>query len=272
MFLTILFLVFLFILVFYVFKFDKNKKTDNSYNNQSQKSSNPISNNASTNHLTNNYNKTTSNVVAPTPRIEPTYSYEDVSVCIITTDIIDYDKIELRDKIRFKQESTNKYDENAITINVNDYKLGYVYKGKMQDMINDYLNKNYRIFATISKINEVENSIKYDIDFYPNVEETDIEFTYEKDDYKKFKLIGNTNAEMQDNIYVMAVGDKVSVSYDVDKEKYLATSDFFEIGYMPKTFDKFIDDFPNSSLEGFIENISENDNDKYVVSVCISKQ
>lgn len=191
------------------------------------------------------------------------YKYRDIKLCIIRGDEPDYTKLKINDSIEFVKEPTNEYDKNAIAVVVNDTKIGYVYKGTIQSMINNYIMKNFQVLAYVSEIEPDKDLVKMYIGFYSEVGSKDKII-------KKFNLIANSNEEMQNNIELCSVGDEISIDYDYEKEKFSACDDAgLEIGYMPKVFDVYAEENGDTSFSGFIDNIYENDNDKYVVTVCI---
>jgi hypothetical protein len=81
---------------------------------------------------------------------------------------------------------------------------------------------------------------------------------------KTCRLTGNLNSEMQDNISLCSEGDTVTVEYDYDKEKYMATA-YAEIGYFPKSAEPIIDG--ENGYIAMVERIEENENGKYVIYV-----
>jgi hypothetical protein len=80
------------------------------------------------------------------------YHYEDVNVCV--WDGIIPKGTEVGNRIVFIQEKDNDYDPNAILLLLvpQKRKLGYLYRGKLQDMVNDYLNRGDKVTARVSKI------------------------------------------------------------------------------------------------------------------------
>lgn len=83
--------------------------------------------------------------------------------------------------------------------------------------------------------------------------------------HKVFKLTANSNYEMQNSISLCTVGDEVDYEYDVEKNKYSASSDSGDIGFFPKAAEELLDDQPAI----YISNIDTNDNGNYVVSVAM---
>lgn len=96
-----------------------------------------------------------------------TYHYEDVEVCV--WDGIIPPNTTSNNKIVFIQEKNNKADNRAVLILLvpQKKKLGYIYRGKLQDMINDYLDRGDKVNARISKIEPPPyTSVKIDLAFF----------------------------------------------------------------------------------------------------------
>lgn len=67
------------------------------------------------------------------------------------------------------QEKTNPADPNAILLMFvpQRKKFGYLYRGKMQDMVNDYINRGGKVIARLSYIKfKPAKVVKIDIAFY----------------------------------------------------------------------------------------------------------
>jgi len=107
--------------------------------------------------------KTTTVIREPVPHVNTAleniegysirYHYEDVSVCVWNGNIPE--GTEVGNRIVFIQEKDNDYDPNAVLLLLvpQKRKLGYLYGGKLQQMVNDYLNRGDKVTARISKIN-----------------------------------------------------------------------------------------------------------------------
>ena len=67
------------------------------------------------------------------------YSYDKVRVFTPEDLIFDRSLIEVGKYITLHQDPSNPYDKNAVAVYRKDTKVGYLYRGKLQDMTNDYL-------------------------------------------------------------------------------------------------------------------------------------
>ena len=228
------------------------------------------------------------------------YSYDDVLIAGTKYYNIPKD-INIGTSLDLIPEPENKYDSNAIAVFANGEKIGHVPKNRLQDMIHDFIKRGDILTARISSINE--DSIKMAVDFYGKPMgfsvNVNVDFDGEKIVYsvksdrnnnikdnddteeehniktniakrKSFRLTGNTNEEMQDNIALCDEDESVTIEYDYDKEKYIASASG-EIGYFPKNANDFLEPLVSDlSYNAFIEKIDENeDNGKYSVHVVV---
>lgn len=98
------------------------------------------------------------------------YHYEDVNVCV--WDNIIPQGTEVGNRIVFIQEKDNDYDPNAVLLLLvpQKRKLGYLYGGKLQQMVNDYLNRGDKISARVSHIQtDPYNAVYIDMVFHVKV-------------------------------------------------------------------------------------------------------
>lgn len=69
------------------------------------------------------------------------------------------------------QDSSNPYDNRAVAVCQSNGPIGYLYRGKIQDIVNDWLDDGRRVFGYISYIDPArpdadKNGLKIDIVFY----------------------------------------------------------------------------------------------------------
>lgn len=98
------------------------------------------------------------------------YHYEDVNVCVWNGNIPK--GTEVGNRIVFVQEKNNEYDPNAVLLLLvpQKRKLGYLYGGKLQQMVNDYLNRGDKVTARISQITSMPaQNVLIDMVFYVKV-------------------------------------------------------------------------------------------------------
>lgn len=166
------------------------------------------------------------------------YKYENVGIyspqeCL---DGLDLETIALATKTELRQEPENQYDAKAVAVYMGERKIGYLYKGKLQDMVNDYVVEGRPIFSAIQGIDDDNNKIYIALAFYKNPPRTG--------EVKTFKLGANKNDDMQETIGLSSEGEHITYFYDVVKEKYLASAGG-DIGYFPKSAESYLDKDPD---------------------------
>ncbi len=178
-------------------------------------------------------------------------------------------------------EPENPHDSSAVSVRFHDKVIGYLYKGTIQDMVHDFLNRDEKVKAQVQKIDGDSIEIKIFFCKLKNASENIITTTFvtknvtlEKQKSFVVTLTSNKNEEMQDNISFCDIGDEVDIEYNFDKEQYLASQNFADIGYIPKSKTETIDELEQKGYEFYctISDIQENDDGKYIVKVEIQPQ
>ena len=79
------------------------------------------------------------------------YHYKNVEVS--SWDRIPRD-VKIGNRVAFIQEKNNEADKNAVLLMFvpQRKRFGYLFKGKMQDMVNDYLNRGDKVVARLSHL------------------------------------------------------------------------------------------------------------------------
>lgn len=142
-------------------------------------------------------------------------------------------------KITFVPEPENVYDSSAISILLGGEKIGYVYRGKIQDMINDWLKRNDYFTGYINKYSIENNNATFKIGFYKPLN------IYKN---KRFPLTKTTKKPDEfthysryENLCECEDGDFVLIEQDYE-DNYIVTTEFGdEIGELPKTSTTFIE-------------------------------
>lgn len=194
------------------------------------------------------------------------YQYDHVDVCILKGQEIDFDTISIGEMVILVPEPTNTYDPKAVRI-VAKNKVGYLYRGKIQDMVNDYDKKDFLVSAYIDSIDKATGKVTIKIGFYKPGEVV-VEEKKAGKKHKKFRLTGNTNEDMQGDLVFCSVGDEVDYLYDYDKDKYSATCNGYDIGYFPKS----ANDLLEGEHEAILDSVEENDNGVNVVYVAVIEE
>lgn len=150
--------------------------------------------------------------------------------------------------ITFVQEPDNKYDDKAVAIYLESKKIGYVYRGRTQDMCNDWFKRDMLFIGHLAKINVAENTATYKIGFYRPLAERE---------NKLFLLLRVTKtvedfeiSSRYDNLSVMDEGDEVDY---YNGTVYDGTDELGELS--DKAID-FIEQFEKVAL--IIESLDDN--------------
>lgn len=192
------------------------------------------------------------------------YQYDE-KIAIIRGQEPDFENVMVGFDAKFTPEPNNPYDKKAISVFSNEIKLGYLYKGKLQEMVHDYIRRGDPVYSYISNIDPNKKTITLFIGFYKELE-SEYEKLIKKAAYKTFRLTGNKSEEFQDNIMFLSSGEEIDHDYDYEKDKYAAFANGGEVGFFPKS----ATDLLENGCKVFIDEISENENaDKYDISVAI---
>lgn len=190
---------------------------------------------------------------------ELTYKYDGVLVAYSSN----YSDAKVGKFVSLVPEPNNEYDTNAVAVMLNDVKLGYLPKNKLQKMYHDYINSGKIVLAKI-EYNNNSSTILLTMYYYKPLT-NDFNLLISKNiPHKSFKLTGNS--KFQDNISICSVGDEVTFYYDSEVDKMIASASC-DIGYIGKSQEEYIDGL--ESYSAYIEDISENDNGKLTVKVIV---
>lgn len=173
------------------------------------------------------------------------------------------------DIVNIVPEPDNPHDNHAIAVKFNDVTIGYLYRNKLQDMVWDFMGRGDCVYAQVQTVAGPNVSIKL---FFCVKRDT----LPQKEPFV-VRLTANSSAEMQDDIEnLCSTYDSVDFDYDYDKEKYLVyLSDCgANIGYVPKSQSVMMQELEKDHYEfsGYITDISENENGKYIVRVEIQPE
>lgn len=110
-----------------------------------------------------------------------TYSYDAVKIFV--PDDVNLLDFKLGNTLYAFKEPTNPYDDHAVMLSycVTEKKLGYLYRGKLQAMANDYLSSpDGYVFGRIYDIDDLSRSVWIDLAFYRD--ETELDEEYDEED------------------------------------------------------------------------------------------
>lgn len=183
------------------------------------------------------------------------YHYDHVK--IFSPDELDISHVLPGDSVDFVPEPDNAYDARAIRVMRSGDFIGYIRKGTIQDMIHDWLSRDLPYISHVSSIEYDEHEVKVFLAFYRSRPTQPVDV---------LKLTGNRNKGMQEIISACHEDEEVEAYYEPEKDKYLALCGG-EIGYFPKSVEKYVDE----EALFFIERVVEDDNGVYSVFVRVEQ-
>lgn len=182
------------------------------------------------------------------------YDYKDVFLALSNN--YDCSGVTINDPCILAGEPSNAHDPKAVAVYCRDKKIGYLKKGRLQDMYYDFIDSDEKVTATISKIEDSNVFIR--LCFYKEIDV--IEELKKNHETKCYKLTGNRNSEMQDSMFLFSEGEEIYYHWDFDKEKYGT-----DIGFFPKSANQYLE----NDVPAYIYEIEEDDDGKYSVTVII---
>lgn len=155
------------------------------------------------------------------------YFYKDVKIYAEKNLTVE---CKINDELVLKHEPDNEYDENAVAVlTYQRVKLGYLFKGKLQQMVLDFMkNDDDDVIAKIASYNPQNNEIIIALAFYKKIRNDEI--------VEKFRVSVSENKYYEN--YFSTEGYEVDVSYDVDKGKYMIE----EFAKLPERFEHYAED------------------------------
>lgn len=195
------------------------------------------------------------------------YDYEDVNLFVPNADT--FSDLSIGFKLYAYQEKDNVHDPNAVCFHNSRITYAYFFKGKLQDMANDYLSCGGDVMAIVTDMNPDEKKISAHIGYFKQKDQDEFKSYIRKNkNAKTYRLTGNTSEEKQFNLACSKIGEKCEIEYDFDKDKYIVINGD-EIGYLPATGTKIINEHGEDNCSVFIADIGENDSGKSYACVYI---
>jgi hypothetical protein len=167
--------------------------------------------------------------------------------------------------ITFQQEPENEHDKNAVAVYLNDVKVGYLYRGRTQDMVNDWIRRGMPFWGHVNKIDAANNKATIKIGFYRSLDELAM---------KKFRLTRITKKADEfgssrcDNVGCCRDGDLVEYTTSFDSDNYIITDESGEeLGEVGAKAIEFIDEHEDSIKFMRINNIEDTDSGGYKADI-----
>lgn len=167
--------------------------------------------------------------------------------------------------LTFEQERDNEYDSKAIAVYLEDKKVGYLYKGTVQDMVNDWIRRGDYFWGYVNKIDKESSKATIKIGFYKDMNKLCV---------KKYRLTRITKKKDEfgnsryDNMANMSDGDIVEYTESYDSEKFIITNEYGdEIGEINEKAAEILSEDNVKVVIARINDIEETDSGSYKASV-----
>lgn len=190
------------------------------------------------------------------------YKYDDVRIYVPDDVALDPSALTPGTQVDLIAEPENTYDPHAVAVSVGGTKIGYLLKGRIQDMANDFHAQSLPVFAQVYSASVESKDVMLRICFYRGKPKSTASTK------REFRLTGNRGREMQENIEASSVGDEVTFFFDPDKAKYMAST-VDDIGYLPASAEKF---FEGGNPRGVVSRIEIDSNGKYIIYVTLETE
>ena len=168
--------------------------------------------------------------------------------------------------LTFKQEPENPHDEKAVAVYLNGAKIGYIYRGTVQDMFNDYTKRGWRVSGYLNKYSVSNNKATYKIGFYKPL---DI-FESKRFSLSKIKKKIDEYTTREDNLLNCDEGDVLTIEYEDADDCFVVFNDIYEeVGELPKSAANFINENEHKKIVGILDACGENDDGKTKAQITV---
>ena len=178
------------------------------------------------------------------------------------------DKIRLNDcDIKLVPEPDNQYDQNAVALYKGEYKLGYLYKGRTQEMVGSYIDrKDYQIKTVVCLLDPENSKLAVRIAFYRDLDAVQLE-TLTAPLTRITKKSEDWGSSRYENVSMLYVGDCVDI-VENDDGGYTVYDEYGnELGELSASTSEKIEAF--DIIYAKIANIELTESDTYKVKVSI---
>lgn len=192
------------------------------------------------------------------------YEYEE-SLCVLDG-AFDYILGNGGKGLMFKQEPENPHDEKAVGVYLNGAKIGYIYRGRIQDMFNDYIKRGWRVFGYLNKYSVDNKKATYKIGFYKPL---DI-FESKRFILSKIKKKIDEYTTREDNLLNCDEGDVLTIEYEDVDDCFVVFNDVYEeVGELPKSAANFINKSDHKKIIGILDACGESDDGKTKAQITV---
>lgn len=194
------------------------------------------------------------------------YSYADVEFYVPPEYYARASAVPPHESLSIAPDPTNAHDPDAWAIYHDSRVIGYMFKGKLRDMVRDYASDDKKAFMAVSQLWR-DNKPTMGLYFYKSSASV-IHSMALDESAREFLLTSNRGAEAQEIICYCEVGEPVAVEYDDETERYSAETSYGRIGLFPASAARFLDG--HTSFDARISEIEEDeDAGKYSARVIV---
>lgn len=186
------------------------------------------------------------------------YHYDDVAVTAYDENVYCAEWLDVRAPIALQPAPDR--GSRAVLLLMSGHPFAYLEGTKLADMAIDWVNRDDPYFVALRYLSSADQKISVFLGFYRKRVAANS---------KEYKLVSNKNSDMQAYIACCSEGDECSLCFDFEKDKYLVTSDGFEIGYLPKSAGTLVEDVGEDEVSVFISAIDLDDEGRSVVTVSV---
>ena len=81
------------------------------------------------------------------------YKYDDVKLAVCKDD----GRVGIGSIVRFEHEPHNQHDKNAVAVKIEDFTIGYLYRGNLQKMYHDFVNRGDIVIGCVKVFEYYKN-------------------------------------------------------------------------------------------------------------------
>lgn len=196
--------------------------------------------------------------------LERRYHYQDVNVYMPNPQAMDMPGLEVGAEVILWQEKTNQYDCNAVAVVFGGYIIAYLNKGKLQSIVNDWLNKGMPVRAMVYA--KASTGLQLGLAFYdlPKFER----LMQREPSPRAFKLMRTGSAAVQDALDLCTEGAELDLEEDNEGRIAVVHTDI--VGYLPARAVDYVEDCGGAEwCSVFLANKEMDENLKTTASVYI---
>lgn len=196
------------------------------------------------------------------------YRYPNVKLAIDPA--LDLETLPVGNQIEIHTEPENEYDDKAVYVELGEKKIGYIYKGRLQDMIWDFIKRDDHIVGLLKTVDVENRIVEVELGFLK-----DIEKIKQSRESITAKLIKTSKKDFFDkprseNLEFVNNGDCVDLEYNEDSETYIVASEFGdELGELSKSISEKIQNSRSANTLAIIDAIEENEDGKIEAKVLL---